>query len=49
MSRIGRELPAIEVVPDPEHEPVPTAPAAEPAADPAPAPVPSPAREPVPA
>jgi len=41
MSRIGRELPAIEVVPDPEHEPVPTAPASDPA--------PAHEREPVPA
>jgi len=30
MSRIGRRLPAIEVVPDPEAEPVPTTPATEP-------------------
>ncbi len=45
MSRIGRELPAIEVVPDPEHEPAPTTPAAEPerspGAEPAPEPVPA--------
>ncbi len=41
MSRIGRELPAIEVVPDPEHEPVPPTPAAEPAPEPAAEPVPA--------